>query len=668
MSLLILALAANTSIAANAGAQSAASGSLQARFDAATKAWEANDCATALPLFAQLASDSRVKPGTVPAGAIALRQGQCLVHSGATEEGESAVNRGLAILRKAGPGLASDVSLGEVTLGDIAAERWDHDAAVAHYTAGLALTTGLDRLGTLSRLAKIMSFDGGDQALGYADEGLRIVSAAPKPNKMQLAGFHTLHARVLLNQGRTKEAYAELEVALGQSGGLTTRVSHEQATMRADLAEAALLVGRKDQARIYLAYTGAGRIAESPFASAAAMDLPQCGPETGLAPEDVAIVEFGIAENGTVAQAQTIYARGNYTMASAFSRAVSHWYWDPESLAKVPAFYRLSTRVELRCSASGGGLPDVTSPVRARFAKWAATQIPKADLADMTRRHKVEVIRRILDEAEARHDAAGAIAALGVLALVAPARGKPAHDRIDHALALAQTVSVPVDATGFLRLARVEADLAAQFGGRWPGRIAYSRAMSDVFTVLAQDTPATDPLLQDTALLLSVSRPAARGLADPSELVLRKVADDERLGPAHPLRQLALLKLANLAAVDRNFPAAQGYFQRTGLSEEQCSLIGPTPARRSDGAADSKFPMEALQMGFEGWVQVEFNINANGTTGQPRPTIAYPPFVFVEAASQVARGVRYEASFRPSGGSACNAHSETIRFAIPQSH
>lgn len=671
MPLAILALAAATPVAANAGPATAVTGpaTLQAQFDAATRAWEANDCAAALPIFARLSIDPRVKPGTVPAGAIALRQGQCLVRTGADEEGESAINRGLVALRTAGPGLAGDVSLGEVILGDIAAERWDHDAAVAHYQAARALVTGADRLGTLSRLAKVLSFDGGDEALGVADEGLRILAAMPKPNKLQLAGFHTLHARVLLNQGRTKEAFAELEVALSQSGGLTTRVSIEQATMRADLAEAALLVGRKDQARTYLAYTGAGRIAESPFAMATAMDLPQCGPETGLSPDEVAIVEFGIAANGTVDHAQTIYARGTYTMASAFARAVSGWYWDPDSLAKVPAFYRLSTRVELRCSASGGGIPGVTTPLRARFTKWATTQLSGNDFADTTRRHQVAVMHRILAAADARHDAPGAIAALGMLALAEPARSKPARDRIDRALALAPSASVPIDATGFLRLAKVEADLGAQFGSHWPGRTAYDRMTADAFTALAQDPlAAADPLLQDTALIMALPRLAVRGQSASSAAILRKVADDERLGAGNPLRQLALLKLANLSAVDRDFTAAQGYFQRTGLSEEQCSLIGPTPARRNDGAADSRFPLEAMQMGFEGWVREEFNINADGTTGQPRPTIAYPPFVFVEAASQVARGVRYEASFRPAGGSACSAHSETIRFAIPQNH
>ncbi|WP_295639740.1 hypothetical protein [Novosphingobium sp.] len=664
----ILALAA-APVAASPVAAPDASAPLQVQFDTATKAWEANDCATALPIFARLAVDPRIKPGTVPAGAIALRQGQCLVRTGSTEEGESAIGRGVAILRNGGPGLAADVSLGETMLGDIAAERWDHDAAVGHYTAALALVTGVDRIGPLSRLAKLLSFDGDGKALAYAEEGMRVLAAMPAPNKLQQAGFQTLHARVLLNQGRTKEAYTELQQVLGLSGGLTTKVSIEQATMRADLAQAALLVGRKDQARTYLAYTGAGRIAESPFAMAAAMDLPACGPETGLATEDVAIVEFGIGANGTVDHAQTIYSRGNYAMASAFARAVSHWFWDPDSLAKVPAFYRRSTRVELRCSASGGGVPDISSPLRQRFLKWASAQIPNADFADMTRRREVEVMHRIVDDADARHDAAGAIAALGVLALAEPARGKPARDRIDRALALAQSAKAPADATGFLRLAKAEAELAGDFASRRPGRMTIERMASDTYAALAQDPAAAgDPLLQDTALILSLPRLAVRGQTAPSQALLRRVADDERVGSGHPLRQLALLKLANLAVVERDFPAAQGFFQRTGLSEEQCSLIGPTPALRNAGAADSKFPAEAMQMGFEGWVRVEFNINADGTTGAPRPTIAYPPFVFVEAASQVARGVRYEASFRPTGGAACSAHSETIRFAIPQNH
>jgi len=35
-------------------------------FNAATEAWTAGDCVKALPIFEQLAQDSRIKPGSLP--------------------------------------------------------------------------------------------------------------------------------------------------------------------------------------------------------------------------------------------------------------------------------------------------------------------------------------------------------------------------------------------------------------------------------------------------------------------------------------------------------------------------------------------------------------------------------------------------------------------------
>jgi outer membrane biosynthesis protein TonB len=89
---------------------------------------------------------------------------------------------------------------------------------------------------------------------------------------------------------------------------------------------------------------------------------------------------------------------------------------------------------------------------------------------------------------------------------------------------------------------------------------------------------------------------------------------------------------------------------------------------KSSGASSSDFPTEALRYGFEGWVDLEFDINTNGTTAHARPIIAYPPFVFVSAATGMARNIRYQASYRPSEKFACSAHQQTINFHIPSNH
>jgi outer membrane biosynthesis protein TonB len=78
--------------------------------------------------------------------------------------------------------------------------------------------------------------------------------------------------------------------------------------------------------------------------------------------------------------------------------------------------------------------------------------------------------------------------------------------------------------------------------------------------------------------------------------------------------------------------------------------------------------MEAFRMGFEGWVHLEFDINADGKTANARPIASYPPLIFTDAAQGMVRDIRYDTSYRPDNGVACSANRETIRFIIPSNH
>jgi len=49
-----------------------------------------------------------------------------------------------------------------------------------------------------------------------------------------------------------------------------------------------------------------------------------------------------------------------------------------------------------------------------------------------------------------------------------------------------------------------------------------------------------------------------------------------------------------------------------------------------------------------------------------RTLIAYPPFVFGEAAQGVARSMRYRASYRPASEAACGGQTVSVRFALPK--
>ena len=652
---LSLLVAASRVAATPAPSATAAQPTLQQQFSDASNAAAKGDCTTALPIFARLAADPHVKAGTLSAGTIAVRRGLCLSETAQYDEAETQLIAGLPILRQAGTSMALDVSDGEEALGLIAMRRRDHDGALTHFTAAMGPLDDAARLSLLIKSAQVMQFDGGSRALDNLDRALRIASAQPKPDRQTLATIHTVRGRVLMNQGRNKEALVDLKQALDLSGGLTDRVSLSQVAMRGDLAEAELLTGNKDQARLYLAYTGAGRIQESPFATAASMAPPQCGAETGLAPDDSAIVEFGIDDAGDVPAATTVYTKGNYAVASAFAHAVEQWYWRPNDLAKIPPFYRLLTRVELRCSASGGQLPGVTSPLRDRFSEWATPYLGGLDFENAKVGSSLEGLAALAKDREAANDKTGEVAALTARGILNPNAVASGAD-LDKALSIADGAHLSPEIVDTILVFRTDTVGRRRQGASLFGDPKTPRDAESL--VQARPALAQDALADDTLLLLQ--HPAAPALG--------QVADDHRLPDHHPLRQVALLRLANLSASAGKLADAQGYFSRTGLSEEQCSLIGVEPAMKSSGASSNDFPMEALRLGFEGWVDLEFDIDANGATAHARPIIAYPPFVFVDAATGMARNIRYQASYRPSGKLACSAHQQTINFHIPSNH
>lgn len=650
--LFLAVLAAAAASTVPSPATSAKPLTLQQKFDAASNLAAEEKCTEALPLFEELQHDARVKPGSIPAAAIAVRKGVCLIQANRPDEGEMAIAAGLPVLEKAGQGFDGDVSNARIALGNAAYTRSDYARAAEYFRLALENRTGVARLTTLGRLAKATAFDGDEAALKPTEEALQILSAEPKPNKMALASFHTLHARTLLNQGKAQDAYKELKDALSLSGGLTSRTSLAEVSLRSDLAMAAMQTGHKDDARLYLAYTGAGRIQESPFTRAKSMSPPLCGSETGLRPDDVAVVEFGIGEDGYVINAHTIYSRGGPQVAAAFEQAVEQWVWDPQNIAKIPAFYRLLTRIELRCSTAMGNRPGLFRPFDSRFKTWAVQQLPIGALEGDDRQSTARVRAALGDSSTAP---IVRIAALGVLAdseVTATAADRIAM--LDQAITLATNTQIPAHAVNWLRASRmILAKVKSESGRRTLYQSAAAMAIEPAF--------AQDPLAADTLKMFAAGGSERHHLPQ-SDTLLTEVARDERLEANHPLRQLAWLTLANRAAMAGDMASAQADFQRTGLTEEQCALLSLPPAVRRTNVDGGDYPMTAAMMGFEGWVQLEYDIAADGNTANVRPIVAYPAMIFVDAAKAIGRNIKYEWSYRPGGATACSANTQTITF------
>jgi tetratricopeptide (TPR) repeat protein len=631
---------------------------VQSRFNAATDAWAADDCATALPIFAGLAQDARFRPGSLPYAAIAVRRGDCMVQTGNFDQGEAQLLAGLPRLRAAGADFAQEVGRAEGQLAALAIRRWDHDGALAHVNAALATQTGAARLGNLARLAQVTSFDGGRTALDAIDEALNILSKEPDVGKPVLAPWYNLRGRVLLNQGQAKEAMSALRKAFDLTGGEKATLSLSDTFIRADLAQAAMLAHDSDQAYRYMAQTGAGRLPKSPFSTARWIHPPACGVESGLEPDDVAVVEFTIADDGTVARAQPVYGNGSYAKAATFARAVQGWRWQAEDAANIPAFFRYAARVELRCTRSeGGGGMSPLEPLRQRFAQWALPLMPPYQPRPV---EKVEW----LTLAEAAQKAGDGAAELGARVLLAVSDLRRTADvlaSIDGARELASGANIPAEA----RHAALVILTAARPHTANHDKSDVDRVNDPAMLALAADGQvASDALAVDTALLLGTPRRPKSAETDQALTNLRKVAEDQRLGEHHPLRQFAQLRLANDIARKGDLAQAQSYFAATGLTQEQCALIGPKPALTNSGNG-SAFPLEALRYGFEGWVQIEFDISAKGRAVDSRALVSYPPFIFTKSATVSADNVQYQSSYRPSGGQACAANLEMVRFTIP---
>lgn len=227
----------------------------------------------------------------------------------------------------------------------------------------------------------------------------------------------------------------------------------------------------------------------------------------------------------------------------------------------------------------------------------------------------------------------------------------------DKALALAHETPVPQEVVNWLHIVRLKASQGDK--RRLSGRDL------DALVELSHDKNISEDALAADTLRLIAARGSGPTKLKEAPTLLKMIAEDNRLPPTHPLRQLAWLDLAGNAAADNNRVGAQNYFEKTGLTEEQCALLGEAPTLKRTNANSADYPMEALRMGFEGWVRTEYDIKTDGKTMNARPLVAYPPLIFVDAATGMAGDLRYDVSYRPESNLACSAKRDNFVFRIP---
>jgi hypothetical protein len=602
--------------------------------------------------FEALEATPVYKRGGLLAAAVNVRKGGCLVQTGRLAEGAAAIERGLPTLKAQGEAFGSDVRDAYLVLGAVAADRFDYDQAALHYRAAADAVKGIARVLPLMRLSQVTMFDRDGRALAAAGEARQLALTTPEYDKKDVAAVQSQYARVLLNEGRAAEAYRILKDSLSKQGGLTNRVGLNDIATRSDLAIAALQNKQFDEARTYLAYTGAGRMQDTPFNRAATMAAPACG-EGGVSADDMAIVQFSLESDGRVVNVSPIYATGGRRAAVAFASAVRDWSWRAEDAAKIPALFRYTTRVELRCSKAAES-KGITNPLREAAMTWLDGRVGAAPWEDLSDAAALPIQRAALERARQAGDQVAIARAALALANSSVTNEEEATTLLDTAATASRAANASMPVRNFIGLRQI---------GMKRADVAQSRA--DLRTLLGNADYANEPLSADTLRLL-ISQPAGKTPPpDDAATLQAAVADDPALPVNHPLKVAALLGQANVLAAKGDLAGAHAAFERTGLTGEQCAELGLSPTMRSSGASFSDYPMAAVRMGFEGWVVAEADVTADGRTAVPRATIAYPPFVFDEAAVGIAKDARYTSSFRPEGTLACRGVRIPIRFLLP---
>ena len=630
-------------------------GSAQAIFDAATAAADEGRCTEAVASFEALEARAGTRKNSEALAVMRIRKADCLLKLQRVAEATTAFQSGLGILNGDDQRYRFDKAQAQLGLGKIAYMSFDYPEAKRQF--GLA-RSGLqpdERFDVLVWLTRVTMFDEGSEALGYANEAMALAATALAKSPKQMANVQTLHARVLLNHGAQAAAYAELKKALAAKGGLTQRVRIDDIVTRSDLAMAALLNGDKDSAREYLAYTGAGRSEKAPFASAASMTPPPCGgPAEGL-PDDVAIIEFGVNDDGTIIGANPIYASRLGPMAVNYARIVAGWSWRPEDAVKLSAVFRSATRVELRCSTSFER-PTIDSLLRADLITWLYSKQAAPFAHDNRDAVAVEPAKLELARRRQAGETVGLIPVLLVLGENAVTPPDAAEALFEEARGIAATAGAPATAQLYFQVQRrsrrlADRDYIVRYHARLREALVQPAMIADARASAALRLLIAEPLYQFPSP------------SDAYELLAKTVADT-RLPPGDALRISTLVRLAALQAKTGNLAAARASYEQTGLDAQQCALVDATPALKRSNVDESDFPQEAMRWGFEGWVKTEYDINADGRTARQRALIAYPPFVFRDAAVSMTRNLVYQPSYRPTGAAGCGGAQQNINFRL----
>jgi hypothetical protein len=625
--------------------------SVQQEFEAAVALDAKGDKAAALAAWERL--EARTKPGSRSRGLVLVRKSTALFKLDRSDESVQAARAGLALLPADDASLAEDRWRALLQIGSVAASAIDYGSADEAFLAAEKVApsaaTKVSALLAFVETAVFVDPVAAAAALARID-ALIVTQPFDKVAKALVARRHAL---LLLNRGDFAGARTYAVEAVKHLGGLTSQTDIQDVAARSDAAIASLLAGNSDDARRYMAMTGAGRLSKGSFDPAVQMTAPDCGGEAGLKPEDMAVIEFSIANDGTVFGVMPIYAAGGGAVAMEFARAARDWSWTPEQVKDLPQFFRVNARVEMRCSTSFER-PSIAKLLDGDTRGWMASK--GLDVPPETRGGDAAAVggqRAALAAAEAK---AGPTA-LAVLPALFALAGNDVVGREESHVLFGRGRAI-AEANGAPAMVRLTFDMRERLSAstdNWRGG-TYRRVMTPLLTIYAADPSAR------AAVRLLLADNERRASSERSRALLTEVADDSALPANDPMRVGALIRLASAEESSGNKAAARASFDKSGLAANQCATLDKPPHLV---AAGGTFPQEALMWRFEGWTQTQFDVAADGRVLNERAVLSYPPFVFTKAGNATLATARFSKTFRPDGGVGCGGLTQRVKFLLP---
>jgi len=628
----------------------------QAIYNDAQSAYDAGDWQAAITGFNQVLAGA--KSTSRSTGVIRGRLARALLRRGRIDEAQATAAQALVEIRQGETGPDADLAEAYLTLGDVLRFKLDLDPAVGAYRQARALATGPTAaslilsadIGTI--LANMVTHpDLAAQTAAALIADQKAFDALPSPDRALIL---TLRARAELNRGDLDKALDYTVKALALSGDVhSTRVNLNQVTVRSDAGLISAIRHDETGMHEYFAYSGAGHLPSEDWLSGASTELPICNAE--VTPEDTAVIEFSISEDGRTVGAAPVYASRPGQMGVIFARAVRTWRWRTEGVAKLDPFWRASIRMQLRCLTTPRAI-ELDEPFAVATRAWLRANGVRVSLGDASAAVGAAPVKAGGD--------LGRVSGL-VAKVFSPNTGAGA--RIEAAAALDELLDkagAPPEVRAFIIIASLGPNERSLNHAAAAGRARALGAAAPRFDVIPGGARSAAWLRTEQAIALEYSGdfPAAR---PPLEAVV--ALPIASLASEDPIRRVAILHLSLIDRFTGHEEAARARLTSAGMTGAQCSLLDVRPVPRKAGISSENFPEEALRWGFEGWLKEAFDIGPDGAVTDVRTVMAYPPFVFGPATEATLKHFRYMPPTLGDKVLGCAGETLSVHYVEPRS-